>query len=73
MVACQAAVHDDWQHTCNLLATHPVLPQMPDVLVRLGRPAGWQPPPPPTFSGVEVVSQGGSGQEASGALNDDGG
>lgn len=46
---------------------------MPDVLVRLGRPAGWQPPPPPTFSGVEVVSQGGSGQEASGALNDDGG
>lgn len=47
-------------------------PQMPDVLVRLERPAGWQPPPPPTFSGVEVASQGGSGQEASVALTDAG-
>ncbi|PRW58602.1 MFS general substrate transporter [Chlorella sorokiniana] len=43
--------------------------QMPDVLVRLGRPPGWQPPAPPSFTGVEVASQA-DADEPSVALTD---
>ena len=35
----------------------------PEVLVRLRRPLGWQPPPLPSVSGVEIVSQGAAGSD----------
>ncbi|EFN57916.1 hypothetical protein CHLNCDRAFT_141981 [Chlorella variabilis] len=42
--------------------THRGRPQ-PEVLVRLRRPLGWQPPPLPSVSGVEIVSQGAAGSD----------